>query len=256
MRYPIVLFDIGETLVGPGESFGATYSRVLRPLGLDIPGELFDLALGEVIGEMARLIPAGIDRYSYFPGGEEEYWLRFARRTLEKTTRGPIEDAFAARSLRALRDAFTERSAWEVYPDVPPTLDALRRAGVRMRVVSNWDSRLPQVLRLLELDRFFEFTGVSHLVGLEKPDPTFFHLVLERMNGRPEEALHVGDTPEYDGAGARAAGIDFMLVDRRDRHGRSSRRFADIADLPRIVVDGLNGSGPGSERPLHRDPVA
>ncbi len=42
MRYRVVLFDVGETLVGPRESFGAVYARVLEEPARHSHGEESD----------------------------------------------------------------------------------------------------------------------------------------------------------------------------------------------------------------------
>ena len=235
MRYSVVLFDVGETLVGPRESFGAVYARVLEGHGLLLGADLLERSIREVIAEVSHEIPRGTDRYAYYPGGESEYWLRFSRRTLEKATGKAVDGDLPRRALDGLRDAFLVPDAWEVFADVVPTLDALRREGVRLGVVSNWDSRLPEVLRVLELDRHFEVVGVSHFEGVEKPEPALFRRVLEKMEARPEEALHVGDIPELDLAGARAAGLDALLVDRRGRLDADHEALRDLSPLPAIV---------------------
>ena len=50
--------------------------------------------------------------------------------------------------------------------------------------------------------------------GAAKPDPAIFARGLELAGVRPEEALHVGDSPVEDGEGARAAGIRAVLIGR------------------------------------------
>jgi len=107
--------------------------------------------------------------------------------------------------------------------------------GVRLAVVSNWDSRLPQVLEMLELTAYFEQVAVSHLEGVEKPDPQIFHRVLERMDIGPQGAVHVGDVPELDLDGARAAGIDGVLVDRKGKIDASLKTLDDLSTLPQIA---------------------
>ena len=123
-----------------------------------------------------------------------------------------------------------------MYDDVVPVLEELRRLGMRLGVVSNWDSRLPRLLELLDLARHFEAVGVSHLEGVEKPDPELFRRVLSRLGAEPGDALHVGNVEETDLAGARAAGIDGVLIDRTGRVGRSA--WPDLRELPRLVRDG------------------
>ena len=45
LRYPLVLFDAGDTLVGPRESFGAVYARVLRTLGVSLQASALERGL-------------------------------------------------------------------------------------------------------------------------------------------------------------------------------------------------------------------
>jgi putative hydrolase of the HAD superfamily len=235
MSYPFVLFDVGETLIGPDVSFGAVYARVLATMGRDLPAERLEKALREVWDEQDRIVPPGSDRYAHYPGGEHEYWFRFARNTLERAIGEPVDEAFVRDALERLRVAFRDRTAWRVFPDVVPALQGLREDGVRLGVVSNWDSRLPGLLENLGLLDFFDTIGVSHLEGVEKPDPDLFRRVLERLDAAPDQALHVGDVPALDLAGARAAGVDAVLVDRRGRLGSSYPALADLSDLPRIA---------------------
>lgn len=235
MPYRFVLFDVGGTLLGPRESFGAVYARGLAGSFPRLEPERAERGLQQTMREMEQVIPRGADRYRHFPGGEDEFWLRFARRTLELATGTPVDAGSAAAALVRIRDAFLSPDAWAVFPDVRPALDALRQDGVRLAVVSNWDSRLPHVLELLELAPYFEVLGVSHLEGVEKPNPEIFHRVLARLGARPEEALHVGDLPDLDRAGAHAAGCAAVLVDRRGTLEPGPDVIEDLGALPAIV---------------------
>lgn len=235
MRYPIVLLDVGETLIRPCSSFGEVYASVFRELQLDLPGELFERCLREVWEATSARVPPGADRYNREPGGDDAYWLRFAGETLERATGAPADPGLAAEALPRLREAFGRASSWMIYDDVVPSLEALRSAGVRLATVSNWDSRLPRLLETLGLAHYFEVIGVSCLEGVEKPAPEFFQRILRRLGAAPRDALHVGDVPELDLAGARAAGVDALLVDRRGRFGDRYRSLADLSGLPRIA---------------------
>ena len=235
MPYRFVLFDVGGTLVGPRGSFGAVYARALADLGLALDPARAEQSLQQAMREMEQAIPRGADRYRHFPGGEQEFWLRFARRTLELASGAPVDSGWALCALDRIRDVFREPGAWTVFPDVRPALDALKQDGARMAVVSNWDSQLPRVLEMLGLAPYFAEIGVSHLEGVEKPDPEIFRRVLARLGAQPAEALHVGDVPGLDIAGARAAGVAAVLVDRRGVPGLDDQAIPSLSELPSIV---------------------
>jgi len=230
VRYPVVLFDAGDTLVGPRGSFGAVYARVLKHLGADLPAADLERGLRTGWADFNRTHEPGKDRYSTYPGGEAEYWLHFVKRTLAATPNAPDDPDFARHALEPLRDAFRSPDAWRVFPDVVPALDQLRAMGVRMGVVSNWDSRLPGLLADLGLARYFDTVVVSGLEGIEKPNPEIFLRAVRRLDGKPESSLHVGDIPELDEAGAKAAGLASVLIDRRGTLDRTGV-IRDLSEL-------------------------
>ena len=106
---------------------------------------------------------------------------------------------------------------FDLIPDVLPALDALEAAGLRLAVVSNWDCSLAAVLGGLGVADRFAAVSVSALVGAAKPDPAIFRHALRTMGVAPGRALHCGDRPEYDCAGARRAGLRAVLIDRAGR---------------------------------------
>jgi putative hydrolase of the HAD superfamily len=114
-----------------------------------------------------------------------------------------------------------------VYDDVLPALDGLRRDGMRLLVVSNWDCSLGRVLERCGLADHLDGAVSSAEAGSRKPDPGIFATALELAGCEPSEALHVGDTSEEDVAGARAAGIPALLIDRDGGNG-------DISSLTEI----------------------
>lgn len=249
MRYPYILLDVGETLIGPRTTFGAVYAQVVAEQGIAMNAGRLERGLRRTWEEFEHEIPSGTDRYRHYHGGEGEYWRLFTRRTLEQASDGAVDESLVAATLDGLRAAFNKPAAWRVYPDVPPVLTALAADGVRLGVVSNWDSRLPRVLEMLDLARHFNAVGVSHLEGVEKPDPELFLRVLRRLGARPDQALHVGDVAALDLVGARAAGIDCLLVDRRGGIEDALAPLHDLTDLPRIASGEMEPRWPAVDWP-------
>lgn len=83
----------------------------------------------------------------------------------------------------------------------------LRRLGLELAVVSNWDCSLRDALAAASLDGF-PVVITSAETGAEKPDPLLWQLALDRLGVAPERALHVGDS-DVDAQGAAAAGLAF-----------------------------------------------
>jgi HAD superfamily hydrolase (TIGR01509 family) len=103
-------------------------------------------------------------------------------------------------------DGFIAAMRFELLPDAGPALHALRRHGLAIVVVSNWDFRLLQHLTGLRLAGVPVVTSAE--AGAPKPEPAVFTRALELLRVRPERALHIGDSAS-DEQGARAAGMHF-----------------------------------------------
>lgn len=126
----------------------------------------------------------------------------------------------------------TEGGIWRPFDDVVPTLEALRSAGYRLAVISNWDISLEPLLVRHGLRDWFEVVLASLVEGVEKPDPRLFRIALSHLELLPAEVVHVGDHPEDDGDGARAAGIRPFLIDRREGAVASEGVLTRLTELP------------------------
>jgi HAD superfamily hydrolase (TIGR01549 family) len=136
---------------------------------------------------------------------------------------------------------------FELAPDAPPVLRALSRAGARVGVVSDWDCSLPDVLRDLGVADRVDAVITSAAVGAAKPDPAIFRAALDALAVAPGDAIHCGDDPARDCAGARAAGVRAVLLDRSGTLAADGcPRITTLGELPRLA--GL-GALSGDENP-------
>ena len=97
---------------------------------------------------------------------------------------------------------------FEPVPGVLDGLTRLRRCGLALAVVANFDLTLHDRLEQLGLRFAFSTVVTPADAGAGKPDPRIFTLALERLGVAPERALHIGDG-SVDEAGAAAAGMNF-----------------------------------------------
>lgn len=130
-------------------------------------------------------------------------------------------------------DVETMMAAIRFHPahDARPALERLRTLSLTLVCVSNWDYSLPGVLDDAGLGGLLDGVVTSAQVGAAKPDPAIFHAALEAAGCNSEEALHVGDTPEEDVAGAEAAGIRALLLDRSPGQRLDEAEIASLVEI-------------------------
>jgi putative hydrolase of the HAD superfamily len=133
------------------------------------------------------------------------------------------------------RSAMLGSLSFQAYPEVPDVLRELRARGDALIVVSNWDCSLSGWLEGAGLRDLVDDVVSSAAVGAAKPDPAIFAAGLERAGARPGDAVHVGDSPDNDVAGARAAGIRPVLVSREGAPPDGVESIGTLADLPSLL---------------------
>lgn len=145
-------------------------------------------------------------------GGEEGFWRAFVAAAFRRSGGGG--DGLPEGLLEGLIAHFADERHWAVFPEVRETLGGLKERGLKLAVVSNWDSTLPSLLARLGLAPYFDAIVVSALVGAAKPAARIFEEALAATGVAPHEALHVGDNLLEDYHGARRAGLSALLVVR------------------------------------------
>jgi putative hydrolase of the HAD superfamily len=129
-------------------------------------------------------------------------------------------------------DALLGAIRFRAYPEVPDVLARLRAGGARLAVVSNWDVSLHDVLERTGLRPLVDAVVISAELGVAKPDPAIFRAALDRLGAALDGAVHVGDSLEHDVAGARAAGLEAVLVARNGAAGPDGvRTVASLSEL-------------------------
>lgn len=223
-----VSFDAGGTMIycdpNPGEIYAHHLSRLGRPVRAEEVGPIFR----DAWAEMQRRTVPGRDRYNSVPGGEIGWWGAFVREVLRRLD----HDAPWQPLLEELYAAFCDISVWKVFPDTRSTLEELASNSLRLAVISNWDRRLPDILRSLDLYDYFEAVTVSSLEKVEKPSSEIFRRTVERLGVSADTTLHIGDSPLEDYTGAERAGLRAALIDRHDLFANEPyRRISSLTEI-------------------------
>lgn len=133
---------------------------------------------------------------------------------------------------------------YETYDDARALLPSLRYRGYRVGVVTNsiFPARLIDTkVNELGLAGYFDSIVSSADVGRVKPSPAIFERALAVMGVEAQETLFVGDRVETDIAGARAAGLRAVLLERRGR----KRDAAGYLVIERLgALNDILGEGP------------
>jgi putative hydrolase of the HAD superfamily len=211
----VILLDAVGTLFGVRGSVGEVYSAIAHQFGVTVPAETLNEAFFQAFAASSPPVFPGNDPEE-IPQCEFEWWRVIALRTFQQA--GVLNEfADFTDFFDYLYHHFATEQPWFIYPDVIPALEAWRRIGIQLGVLSNFDSRLHFVLKALELEEYFTSVTVSTLTGLAKPDPEIFAKALEKHFCDAHDAWHIGDSFKEDYQGAKAAGLRAILVERNEQ---------------------------------------
>ncbi len=146
----------------------------------------------------------------------------------------PCSTALAGSDPEQMVAILLDSLQFSVFADVRPALAAARRRGRRLIVLSNWDVSLHDVLQRLGVGALVDGILTSAEFGERKPSPSIFKRALELAGVSAADAVHVGDSLEEDVAGARAAGIEPVLLTRGPLRAASGVRvISSLRELER-----------------------
>jgi len=235
-----VFFDAGQTLLDADPPVEAVYRDAFEAWGVTAAAGEVQRAVHETWRDVAARRARGDEGWS-IGGGEASFWRRFVAEVFARVGGGALPDAMLADLVRHFRKA----AHWRVYAEVPAVLAALRTEGLKLLVVSNWDSSLPPLLTELGLTPFFDDVVVSALVGASKPSRGIFDTALRRAGVTAGDALHVGDSLHDDYHGAKAAGLGALLLDRAGRVPKGDG-VETIGSLAEVLGHVRPARGPGT----------
>lgn len=99
----------------------------------------------------------------------------------------------------------------KIFEDVIPVLKELKRE-YKLGLISNTDCYYLDFFK--DLFMMFDSVSLSCDVGLLKPDPEIFKLIVNRLGVKPEEAIMIGDNLKDDVEGAKSIGMEAILIKR------------------------------------------
>ncbi|NGZ60741.1 MAG: hydrolase [Nitrospira sp. LK265] len=230
-RVKAIFFDAADTLFYIEKGLGHTYAGVARKYGADPdPAEIKKafsrafksappLAFGDVsVKERQRL--------------EKEWWRAIVEKVYSDIGMFDEFDPHFDELFEVFRG-----EAWTLFPETVDVLSSLKESGYRLGIISNFDSRVYDVMRQLGIYEYFDVLVISSEAGHAKPSHGIFSLALERAGRDPREVIHVGDDLCNDFHGARAMGIRALLLDREGEYAGANfmDRIEDLTVIERVL---------------------
>lgn len=202
--------------------------------------------------DTARLLEANSEVWQrYWPEVEDEWTLgaldgnTVSLEAWRRTLRACGSDDESLAQLARETHVRHAREGLRLFDDVQGLFSLLRRARLPRALITNGASDTQrETLRVLGIEHLFDAVVISAEVGVAKPDATIFGLALDELGIGPEDVWHVGDSLQTDVAGARAAGLTAVWINRggvqrKDGDAQPDYEIRSLRELAALVSPGL-----------------
>jgi len=219
VKFRAVLFDAAETLFTTRGSVGEIYANIARRFGSHADAKAIQTAF---IRHFRGAGPLSVE-------DEKQWWKDIVRRVF--TDVGMVEDF--DNFFDQVYENFRDSQGWMLFPETLTVLNELKGLGLKLGVISNFDTRIYSVLDALGIRRFFDTVTISSEAGYSKPQPEIFDAAVRALGVPAPAVLMIGDSPHDDVEAAMQAGLAALLIDRSGRHhGKSHlQRISSLSDV-------------------------
>ena len=216
LRFPVVLFDLGSTLI----YFSGNWPEVMQQGQKALVQTLLHAGLKLDATPFTTELRATLDQY--FSSRDDEL--------IEHTTSVILQDLLSKRGCSSIPDFLLQNAlqamyqvseaCWHVETETHQGLSELRSQGYRLGLISNAadDANVQRLVDKAALRPYFDVILTSAALGIRKPHPRIFYAALETWQVVPAQAVMVGDTLSADIQGAKKLGIFSVWVTRRAVH--------------------------------------
>ena len=224
MRFRAVLFDAAETLFTTRASVGEIYAGLARQYGSQADPKRIQAAF---VRHFRGAGPLSVQ-------DQKQWWKDVVYRVFNEV--GMVEnfDEFFER----VYDKFRDSQGWMLFPETVDVLKELKALGLKLGIISNFDTRIYSVLDSLGIRHFFDAVTISSEAGYSKPAAEIFEVAARGLGVPASAILVVGDSPQDDVEAAIQSGMSGLLLDRTERYDGKGhlRRIASLKEvIPQVT---------------------
>ena len=230
----VIFFDAAGTLFHVKGSVAEVYLHYAEKYGVK-PSSAITRSINEAFRQAFQDAPApvfALEQPENLKRCERLWWFDIVHAVFYRVGMFDGFDEY----FEEVYEAFSSGKHWALYPETLPVIKLLKLKGYEIGIVSNFDTRLFSILRDLGLSEYVDSVTISTLVRSAKPAPQIFEYALSQHAVDPNEAIHVGDSIRDDWEGAREAGLNAVIVSRKEKASIGIDCIQSLEELPTHLV--------------------
>jgi putative hydrolase of the HAD superfamily len=209
----VIFLDAVGTIFGVKNSVGDVYSQLAKKYGVNQNAQVINNCFYEAFKNSSPLA-FNTKNEEEIKDLEFQWWKSVTYNTFNQDNTISQFTDFNVFFLE-LYHYFKTSQPWVIYPDVIPTLHHWQKQGIELGIISNFDTRIYDVLDNLNLRQYFSTITISSLTGVAKPNPKIFLTALAKHHCQPKNAWYIGDSIKEDYWGGKFVGMQSFWLNRK-----------------------------------------
>ena len=225
-----VFFDAADTLFYIKDGLGNTYADTAKKYGVEPSPSDLKKAFSKHFNE-APPLAFDTDSHSERKQLEKDWWYKVVKNVyIELGMFGQFDEYF-----NDLFEVF-RKDAWTLFSETIEVLRELKNRNYKLIVVSNFDSRVYDVCKNLNIFDYFDDFIISSEAGFAKPEIEIFKLALERNSLNSSNCLHTGDNFLNDYVCPISIGMNALYLDRSsENQDESVSKINNLKELLELL---------------------
>jgi HAD superfamily hydrolase (TIGR01509 family) len=240
MKYKVIIFDIGDTLLEYSPSQVEIYAKMFKNIGIDIPKRLYK-SIKKLLNETSyKQIAKEIEGA---PRMDDDDFKQMIEMALILYINENIIEINGNNIISKIHEQKMPDSKLVIMPNTFEILNLLSKNNYRLGIVSNHKKWMLKYLKEIDLAKYFECIIISEIIGYEKPDERIMLYALEQLGSNAKDCLYIGDHP-FDVLCSKKAGIDCAWLTNKNNtlplniYYKEDYKIETILDLRNIL--GIN----------------
>ena len=224
----VIFWDFDGTIVHSNPLWSNSVYNALKSVDINTAVEFSDIRKCMQIGFTWHTPDKD---FSQLTG--DKWWEFMNTKFYNDYIRLGVKSDIAEKAVNQIRDIIKSKSNYKLYSDAIATLKSVVEKGHKNVILSNNYPDLSDVIKALDLDKYFDKIIVSANIGYDKPRPEIFEYA-KNLYPNYNDFIMIGDNPNADIVGGKNANMKTVLV-HNEKNNSADYCFNDLKSILDIL---------------------
>jgi FMN phosphatase YigB (HAD superfamily) len=229
----LILLDVSDTLIRPFPSRGSIYSAVALKYGYKVDPSVVEQEFHRLYNDWEK---EKLFSDESIEASKEVRMALYSKLNADVLLNSGVTESSSKELLKMGKEIFSEimvqSDRWIINDSVVDFLCEMQKQNKELGIIDNWDKNLVEILKGLDIYKYFKYVISGGELGMRKPKKDVFLHALNLFNVPASETVYIGNRYIDDVIGPLSVGITPLLYDPQGvSNAKDVIRFSKFSEL-------------------------